>query len=104
MTLRDLLTNYLTPAYDYITLIDYLSGRVVLDTIPIAEMHPVWLNYEIMNYLCKMHSMDENTIDFDVAIDIKSKILQEKTSIDEILERYAKFERNVKEYESTNNN
>lgn len=103
MTIRDLLSINSAWFHDYITILK--KGNTILRLMPIAELHPIWLEYEVENYYLLPHKEDEVTSCYscDYLITIGGiTLFQQKTDLDK--ELYENYNERIKDNESTNNN
>ena len=111
MTIRDLLSINSAWFNDYITI--NKDDEKILKLIPIKELHPIWLEYEVEKYFLLPHEEDSegietkySTVNCDYIITISGvNIFQDKTTeIDKALnERLEDLIERIKDNESTNN-
>lgn len=106
MTIRDLLSINSAWFHDYITILK--KGNTILRLMPISELYPIWLDYEVEHYYLLPHKEDEviscYRCDYIITI-FGVKVFQDKTTeIDKALnERLEGLIERIKENESTNN-
>ena len=103
MTIRDLLTINTGCFNDYITI--EKQGKTILELIPVSELHPVWLDYEVEFYYIVPHREDEviSCYSCDYLITMGDMTLfQQKTRLDKAL--HESYNERNKQHESTNNN
>lgn len=86
MTIRDLLTINTGCFNDYITIEKH--GKTILELIPISELHPIWLDYEVEFYYMLPHKEDEVISCYSCDYLIKmgdTTLFQPKTHLDKEL-------------------
>lgn len=81
MTIRDLLLLNIACLDDHITIKN--DDETILELIPISEIHPIWLDYEVQFYYLLPHKDGEriSVISCDYLITIEGRIIiQDRTT------------------------